>query len=54
MIRELVAAFVKVNIDDDLYVQAEDEKKANSSALDFDEFEEALARRQVFERATVV
>ena len=38
----MVAAFVRVNIEDDLYIQS---NKANTSTeLDFDEFFEVLAR----------
>ena len=41
-IRELVAAFVKVNIDDELYEQSEEGN--TSSELVYDEFEEVVAR----------
>jgi len=43
-IREMLAAFVKVNIDDNLYYQEEGSTNGESSELDFDEFEEWLAR----------
>ena len=43
-VRELLCAFVKVNLDDDLYKKEESGQAANSSELDFDEFEEWLAR----------
>eukprot|EP00966_Prymnesium_polylepis_P325942 7381873-Prymnesium_polylepis.2 len=38
-VRELIAAFVKVNIDDDIYYQ-----NNSSSELVFDEFEEIVGR----------
>ena len=41
-VRNLVAAFVKVNIDDELYVQEDADDTA--SELVFDEFEEIVAR----------
>jgi hypothetical protein len=40
--REMVAAFVRVNIDDELYEQEEEDN--TSSELVFDEFNEMLAR----------
>lgn len=41
-VREMIAAFVRVNVDDEVYVQTE---AANtSSTLVYDEFEETLAR----------
>ena len=42
--REMLQAFVKVNIDDDLYYQDDKPEGANSAELDFDEFEEVVAR----------
>lgn len=41
-VRDLVAAFVKVNIDDELYVQEDEDNTA--SELVFDEFQEIVAR----------
>ena len=41
-VRNLVAAFVKVNIDDELYVQEDEDNTA--SELVFDEFQEIVAR----------
>ena len=41
-VRDLVASFVKVNIDDELYVQEDEDN--NSAELVYDEFEEVVAR----------
>ena len=40
--REMLAIFVKVNIDDDLYYHEKQSESSSSSELDFDEFEEVL------------
>ena len=44
-VRDMLAAFVKVNIDDDLYYQPDGSgENGNSSELDYAEFEEVLGR----------
>lgn len=42
--REMLGIFVKVNIDDDLYYAEKQNDSSSASELDFDEFEEVIAR----------
>ena len=42
--REVTAMFVKVNLDDELYVEKKTQKSENSAELHFDEFWEIVVR----------